>query len=321
MKSIIYFAFAFMLLMSCKKIENYIQNETELSNSKIPVNNIAYKAVAALYVNKFDTINGFAYKEDTLLNWSKRNGFRQLYLYGISSNITSPKFSAKLNAFIGKAHGSPYFMKISIVAASESSAWNVYSSYYTSSSYINKYDAINTEFEFWNDPPVTNSFSNYLPLLDTINYINSITTSPKVGRNLYVGRFEDADSARGVIPYFTKDSLLTHLINKNDKILITNYHTNAGTTLSSILVQKLNELSIKAHTMNKIVNVEILYNVRLGSPSPNIYSYCVSNTFASAFSNFTTNYNASTGISYKSNLRIVGYSFYRYTDARSARPI
>ncbi len=330
MKLSIMFALA-LIFVGCNKKDFFSSDDANAKIAPILLPPPASKPPrAGLYVNQFDTMIGDTSKENTLLRWAKKEGFNCLYLYGVSGIISSSATRSLLNSFIGRAKSSPFYFSISFVAASSGTANNYYNLYYTNTSYPNKFDAINSEFEFWNCSGATSSptnFTNFLPLLNTMNTINSNTFTPKVTRNIYVGDFVDSSPCKnesGPVTPYTTTAILTEIINKHDKILITNYHTNADysgvTPISPYLVAKLNALSSQANAMSKIANVEILYNVRTASTSPNIYSYCVSNTFISAYNNFIAKYNASTAITNKANLRIVGYSYYRYTDAKLARP-
>jgi hypothetical protein len=312
-----------LLLSACSKEEFFDQKDITFKTAPIIMAPpVSKKVRASLYVNKFDTIIGDTAKENVLLNWAKKEGFNGLYLYGVSGMITNSTSRALLNTFVGKAQAAPFYFTISFVAASDATANNYYNLYYTNVAYPNKFNAINTEYEYWNtSAPNNTSFDIYLTLLNSITNMNALTTSPKIQRNLYVYQFSDANYVNNVSPnYYPNTSILTYLINNNDKILIANYHTNAGTIISPLLVTKLNELSAQANALGKIANVEILYNVNNTSASPNIYAYCATNPFITAYNNFITNYNASVSITNKANLRIVGYSYYRYTEAKLARP-
>jgi hypothetical protein len=328
---LLFIACTALLLSACSKEEFFSQDEANSSESTALIGIPVSKGPrAGLYVSRFDSILGDTAKENPLLRWAKKEGFNSLYLYGVSGIITSSASRALLNTFVGKAKAAPFYFTISFVAASDATANNYYNLYYTSIAYPNKFNAINTEYEYWNCDVVNqNTFYNFLPLLNAVHNINQTTTTPKVGRNIYVSNFTDANGfcykPPGLSPVvYSSTGILTELISKNDKLLLTNYHTNAGTTISPILVTKLNDLSAQANAMGTIVNVEILYNVRTASSSPNIYNYFsttgLNNSFVTAFNNFITNYNASTVITNKLNLRIVGYSTYRYQEAKLARP-
>jgi hypothetical protein len=316
-----------LIFVGCNK-KDFFSND-EMTLKTIPIllpPPVSKPPRAGLYVNQFDTMIGDTSKENTLLRWAKKEGFNCLYLYGVSGIISNSATWPLLNSFIGRAKASPFYFSISFVAASSGTANNYYNLYYTNTSYPNKFDAINSEFEFWHCSGATSSptnFTMFLPLLNAMNTINTNTFTPKVTRNIYVGEFVDSSPCKnesGPFTPYTSTAILTEIINKHDKILIANYHTNAGTAISPLLVAKLNALSAQAFAMGKIANVEILYNVNTTSASPNIYAYCVANPFITAYNNFITNYNASVSITNKASLRIVGYSYYRYTNAKLARP-
>jgi hypothetical protein len=318
--------FAF-LLAACAKKDFFNLDEATAESIPIPSGIPVLKGPrAGLYVSRFDSILGDTAKENPLLRWAKKEGFNALYLYSISGIITNSASRALLNTFVGKAKAAPFYFTISFVAASSGTANNYYNLYYINASYPNKFDAINSEFEFWNCSGATSAptnFVSFLPLLNAMNTINTNTTAPKVTRNIYVGDFVDSSPCKnepGPSTPYTSAAILTELINKHDKILIANYHTNAGTVISPLLVTKLNALSAQANAMGRTANVEILYNVNTNSSSPNISAYCAANPFVIAYNNFITNYNASVSITNKANLRIVGYSYYRYTEAKLARP-
>jgi hypothetical protein len=328
---ILFAASFFLLLFACTKEDLFSKDEESFSASPVSIGIPATKGPrAGLYVSRFDSILGDTAKENPLLRWVKKSGFNALYLYGVSGIISSSALRNSLNAFVGKAKAAPFYFSVSFVAASDATANDYYNLYYSNPAYPNKFNAINTEYEYWNcDVSNQYTFYNFLPLLNAVHNINQITSAPKVGRNIYVSNFTDANGhcykLPGISPVvYSNVGVLTELISKNDKLLITNYHTNAGTTIHPLLVAKLNELSAQANAMGSIVNVEILYNVRTASSSPNIYNYFsttgLNNNFVSAFNNFMSNYNASSAITNKPNLKIVGYSVYRYQEAKLARP-
>jgi hypothetical protein len=337
MKNLIKFTCLLFIIISCSKKENIATSNEGIGAyartlslpSVLPEGK---KPVAGLYVSRFDSILGDSGRENTLLRWAKKHDFNFLYLYGVKNLMSPYKSRAKLNAFIGRANAAPYYFRVSFTASNEGYAIYYYNAYY--SLFSNKFNAINTEYEFWNPNPDTSgstltyfSYHDFRPLLDTINYINTVTASstPRVQRFIYMGKYHDANAVHGAAPStYSYTAVLDEIIQKNDKIILANYHTNAGTTLSPIIAGKLDTISKRAFALGKVASIEILFNAKLGSNAPQIYNFFSTTgnnqAFITAYNNFITNYTASSAITYKPNLRIVGYSIYRYQEAKLARP-
>ncbi|MGL5891173.1 MAG: hypothetical protein ACRC3B_14890, partial [Bacteroidia bacterium] len=107
------------------------------------------RVYAGLYVNDFDQILGNQVAEDTLLAWSKRQGFNVLSLYKVRDILLAGQQNA-LAAFCTKARSATYGIDIGFVAASATTA-NSESTYYQSRSLTNERQSyMITEYEFWN---------------------------------------------------------------------------------------------------------------------------------------------------------------------------
>lgn len=296
------FTCAALLFVGCNK-----SNPTPNKQPEVPVSTKTTPE-ASIYVNDFATILGNTASEDSLLDWSIAQGFTQINLYNIGTILGSTTTKNQLNSFVGKAHGSPYYLSVGFIAAGSTTAGNI-DTY--CQNYANIPDAIISEYEFWN---TGFSFSGFIPLQTGMNNVHSTTAS--VDRITYVSKFTDK---AGV--YHT-DSICRSLINNNETIFLVNYSTNAY-NLSATLTGKLQQLANNAQALGKVADIVILFNVNTSSSDPNIYNYFsttgLNHPFADAFTNLMSGY-ASSAITNKAHLNIKGYSIYRYSNAASARP-
>jgi hypothetical protein len=263
-----------------------------------------------IYVNDFYTILGDTAAENNLLSWSDNQGFTQLNLYNMSTILSDVNMKAELDAFISKAHGSMYHLKIGLVASGSGTASKIKDFCQSSAS---DPDAIVSEYEFWNKP---NSYSTFSTLQTAINSVHD--SYPAVKREVYVSKFTDASETN---PENT-DTICRRIIRNNETVCIVNYSNNAF-NLSSTLKNKLIQLANNAQLLNKVVDVEIIFNVNTLSVDPNIYNYfsvsAGNHSFDEAYFSVLNDIN-NAAITNRSYLNIKGYSIYRYSNAILARP-
>lgn len=275
---------------------------------------VARRVYAGLYVNSFDTILGDPAEEDTLLAWSKRQGFNVLTLYGVRDILLNNQ-DAALAAFCTKARSAAYGLDVAFVGASATTL-NSETSYYQSRSLaVERQGYMITEYEFWNSP---NSFSNFSPMLAALTNARQVSTSPLINRQVYVSRYRDAANLA------TPDTTIARLIlDQTEFIVQVNYTANAY-NWSATLQSRLQTIANAAFNKGINARVTILFNVNYGSSDPNIYSYfdvnALNHPFVDAYNSIRTSFNANLTLVHKSNVLLSGYQIYRYTEARQARP-
>lgn len=299
--------------ISCQKNEiapNNYSGESEEFTEQSVLFKTQGPSFRGVYIDGFSTKIGIQSSEDSILNWCLKNNLNEISLYGINAIITSNK-TVLLNSFIGKAKAAPYNINVSFVAASATTVNNEYSNYYLT--HTNKFDAITSEYEYWNSG---NSFQTFQIQLNAMSSINQ-ATSGAIKRQLYISKFVDAS---GII---SQDTILAReVVQESDRIFLVNYSTNAY-NLSSTTLSKMKTVANAAKKLNKIMDIVILFNLNRSSVDPNIFNYVSVNgsnhAFSDAYTKFKTDYNA-VSFSNKTSLNIVGFQLYNYSEASLARP-
>ena len=110
------------------------------------------------------------------------------------------------------------------------------------------------------------------------------------------------------------------IINNSDEVFLVNYYANAYNFNTGGMQGKLQELANEAANIHLSSNVVILFNVNQASSDPNIFGYCEDNEFGEAFDNFMIGYDAAS-IANKDMLNVIGYQFFKYSEAKIARPL
>lgn len=128
---------------------------------------------------------------------------------------------------------------------------------------------------------------------------------PELERQHYVSRFEDEAEV------WADDIVTKQAINNTEEIFLVNYHSSA---------QEFNaDGAFQADIIHLDQDVVILFSVNQGSADPNVWDYVQENGFKAAFENWMEGYEGAE-IEYKERLNIVGYQFYKYSEARLAVP-
>lgn len=267
-----------------------------------------------IYINRFksDNILGDVLKEDSLLHWCVQNDFNEVTLYNINAIMDTEVDRTALNAFVGKAHGWSPAIKVGFINAGTTS-FEKTRNYLEDGSYPHKPDAIATEYEYWNDPF---SYDAFIPLMTGITSLKMGPDAiyPELERQHYVSRFEDE---AGV---WADDIITKQGINNTEEIFLVNYHSNAQEfNVDGAYHNKLRELAVQADEIHLTQDVVVLFSVNRASGDPNIWDYVEANGFDAAFQNWMEGYEGAE-IEHKERLNIVGYQFYKYSEAKEAVP-
>ncbi|HHB78356.1 MAG TPA: hypothetical protein ENK85_03900 [Saprospiraceae bacterium] len=278
-----------------------------------------------VYVNDFvnDVILGDVAKEDSLIDWTQRNGLNHLYLYNTHQIlVTDTTLRPKLSTFIAKCKNLSHPIKVTLVSGGHSSAEAMapyYDMRYTDP------DGMVSEIEFWNGSGSFDNFLSWTSILSDIRmtlYPNMLhPRDPDLQRRYYVGKIKDA---AGV---YDSMQVAKHLVLAHDQIFLANYHNNAyelsNSSTPNGIRARLQLLANAAYSENKKAHLVILFNVRQDSPAPNIFSYFDVNdgnhTFLQAFESFKSDFN-NFAMDHKDMIVLDGFGIYRYSDARVARP-
>jgi hypothetical protein len=321
MKNILLFAciVSVITFSSCSKTEiptpaNPSRNAAVSTQTVILQPPVARRVYAGLYVNDFDQILGNQVAEDTLLAWSKRQGFNVLSLYKIRDILLNSQQNA-LAAFCTKARSATYGIDISFVAASASTA-NSESGYYQSRSVVSERQSyMLTEYEFWNSG---NSFATFSTIMSAFTNARNLSTTPKINRQAYVSQYKDAANLS------THDTVIARQILDQMEYIVQVNYTNNAYNWSGTLENRLQSVATAAFNKGITARVIILFNCNYNSTDPNIYSYFSTTgsnqPFVNAFNTIKSAFNANTTITNKNRVSLVGYQIYRYTEARQARP-
>lgn len=260
-----------------------------------------------IYIDNAQDIVGNQFKEDSLLRWCTKNKLNEITLYG--SLVGNTKNSI-LSSFIGKAFGL-YGINTSLISSNTLTAISEYKYYKT---YPNKFNSIVTEYEFWNKG------YSYTIFKDQLKYLKSINDSSKglIKRYVYLSKFIDAENI-----VTDEATIAQRVVGNCDKILLVNY-TNDSYKISSTIITKLKRLALTSYQLNKTIDIIILFNINNNKLiDPNIYDYFATNKgnhqFIDAYNNFKSGFDKE-NISHKSNIKLVGFQLYRYSNAKLARP-
>ncbi len=294
---------------SCRKKNT--QPDRSEANEPITGQEPSPPSFRGVYVDNFLGMLGKPAAEDSLLNWCLKNDLNAISLYDAASAVATPANATLLNSFIGKAQAAPFHIHVSVVASNITIAVNEYTRYYKL--FPNKFRAITTEYEFWNNG------KSYTTFCDKLSYLQAIhdSTSGALKRQIYFSQFEDA---QGIVT--DEDSIAQKMVSSADKIFLVNYMPDAyemtGTTLN-----KLKKIAAAAHALNKPIEIVILFNVNHNSVDPSLYNYFSiagsNHRFADAYTTFKAEYDAE-NFSHKSYVRLIGFQLYRYSAAVKARP-
>jgi hypothetical protein len=305
-KHLLFILFGFFFFSACTELESL---PAELATAK------SYDAEhRGIYINRFksDGILGDALKEDSLLTWCVQNDFNEVTLYNINTIMNEEVDRTALNAFVGKAHSWSPAIKVGFINAGTSS-FEKTRNYLEDGSYPHKPDAIATEYEYWNDPY---SYDNFIPLMTGITSlkVGPDAIYPELERQHYVSRFEDEAEV------WADDIITKQAINNTEEIFLVNYHSNAQEfNVDGAFHNKLRALAVQADVIHLDQDIVVLFSVNQGSADPNIWDYVSDNGFKAAFENWMEGYEGAE-IEHKERLNIVGYQFYKYSEARLAVP-
>ena len=260
-----------------------------------------------------------------------------------------------LNNFIGIAKAAPYYKTINIIVGGANSALGVYNNYYNNISYPNKFNGYLTEYEFWN----TNSYSGVSATCPTYAEFANLTATlaaisswaPAIAKYAYIGNsFTDAACftpitntnclTNSLSCVSNSTTIFTNIINNYNRLYLAYYQSASCCTITSTMLGRLNTIANAAAAQSKTVSIEIIYTSKYDTDptSYDLYNYFASpttqnplssyvttpinQTFSSAYSNFVTQYSALTTaqLPNKANLRLMGHTIFRYTEAKQARP-
>ncbi len=299
-------------LYSCNKLKiNPVRSLTHKDESSSSARLTPLPPFRGVYIDKFLSILGRQSGEDSLLDWCVNHDLNAISLYNAATVVGSSSSAAQLNSFIAKAKASPYNMQVALVATNQTISANEYTLYYKL--YANKFNAITTEYEFWNSGKSYTVFKNHLKYLEAIRD----STGGVLERQVYVSQFEDA---AGLVT--DEPTIVQRMVKSSDKIFLVNY-TNNSYNLSSTTLNKLKKLASAAKTLNKTINIVVLFNVNTGSSDPSIFDYVSvtgsNHPFIDAYDEFEADYSLAV-FPYKSYINLIGFQIYRHSAAFQARP-
>ncbi|PCJ65563.1 MAG: hypothetical protein COA58_09135 [Bacteroidetes bacterium] len=302
----LFILFGFLLFSACTELESL---PSEIAKPK------SFDAEhRGIYINRFksDGILGDATQEDLLLNWCVQNDFNEVTLYNINAIMDTEADRTALNAFVGKAHTWEPAIKVGFINAGTTS-FEETRNYLLDGSYPNKPDAVTTEYEYWNDPY---SYESFIPLMSGITSlkIGPDAIDAAIERQHYVSRFEDEEEV------WSSNIIHKQAINNADEIFLVNYHSNAQEfNVDGAYHNKLRGLALHADSVHLTQDVVVLFSVNRDSGDPNIWDYVEEHGFDAAFQNWMEGYEDAE-IDFKERLNIVGYQFYKYSEAMEAVP-
>jgi hypothetical protein len=276
--------------------------------TQLAANGQSYKG---LYVDNLVNIIKSKKATDSLLNYAQKNNYTTLSLYDLfpihqQYNLTTASGSQVLANFISKAKNQYGIQEITAVGENFwffNAIIHAYNQQHTFS--VEKIDAYNLEFEFWNTNPTMANYycSSYLTpnnipctvqgaysfYLGELQKIHALAQADGCITETYLG-WPDSAQAVGIISY-------------TDRIFIHAYLTNPANSFGYTLA-RLEDFGSTDHT----VQVIPLFSSEPGFFGP----WLANNAEAGVFSQYITAYNNATG-SWKSHINIAGYQWFKYT--------
>lgn len=251
-----------------------------------------------LYVDKAADIIGQRSQEAILLNWCNDNNINEISLYDSATMIDNKATAKQLNDFIGRAKVSD--INVALIASNAVIAANEYKHY---QGYSNKFSAITTEYEFWNEGKSYTVFKEQLKQMVGMTGLKS---------QVYFSQFRDG---AGIVT--DEATIAQRMVLGSDRILLANYSTKAY-NLSGSTLGKLKKLALAAKQIGVVQDIVILFNVNKDSADPNVYDHYAANG-GGIYDCFKAQYDAAV-FSNKSHLNLIGYQLYKYSSAKAARP-
>lgn len=286
-----------------------------------------------VYLNSISTIIGNSELENAVLAWVQAKNFNQIYLYDLNTICATSTGRANLRNFIAKSrtYGVAGVAGVGVSKTSMigSAAYSraTYNSQITQNS--EKLNIFNFENEFWNyngaDPyllPGTNGQSRFNN--STVSDWESWNTEifaygnqNNIITDAYIGLIRDGKTSTP--PSNLKvpvDTVVNHLVNYTDRILLAAYMTTAQFTQSTNsaydrISANLQLIGTKAVQNNKIVNVVIMFH----GGTEYMHSYFESNSFLTAYDVIRASFNNAAGI-WKNGVNLIGYQVYAYQNVK-----
>ncbi|CAL2092816.1 hypothetical protein [Tenacibaculum sp. 190524A02b] len=325
-----HFIFVFIII-SCSTYDeerNLPELQTEVpkeqlartSNERLDVK-IKHRGI---YVDGFrDNILGNTLEENNLIDWARFHHFNELTLYNVNAVLDNSVNTQLLADFVKRAHERK--LTISFTASNEEAIRKI-TDYQKNTPLASISDGIFTEYEFWNPNQAGVSYTYYQKnILKTLRNVR-LKKPNKWKQNLYIYDFVDAGGKYKYNKILNKITRHLKFKKQNNRIVLVNYRINAQNFPAdpkSNYYNRIQDLASIAKKKKFVLNVILLFMVRQ-DVTPSMFPYFADNLennyFENAFLNYKTQYENST-IKNKKHLNLIGYQLYRYSDARTAKPL
>ncbi len=286
-----------------------------------------------IYLNSLSTIVGNAGLENQLFSWLQAKNFNQIYLYDLNTICATSSGRTALRTFITNSRN--YGIRgVAGVGVSQTSL--IGSASYSRASFNaggsnsnEKLDIFNFENEFWNyegaspysSPGANGQYRfNNSSVSDweswnsaAFNYGNQ----NKIITDAYIGLIRDGKTnTPPVSQKVPVDSIVNHLVNYTDRILLSAYMTTSQFTQSADsaydrISQNIQLIGTKSVQNNKVTNVVVMFH---GGTSY-MHSYFENNSFQQAYDVIRTSFNNAAGI-WKDGVNLIGYQIYGYQQVK-----
>jgi hypothetical protein len=294
-----------MAFFACKRLE-LIPAVSENKNLKIDKFSAAVPTTSStlyrgLYLDSTSYILGDTVKENKVLNWCAANQIKTITYYDIKRSLEVGK-SGQLANFLKRARTDYGIKENAVVVASYYRIQHMIDTFNNNKvDTLKRFNWVHFELEWWNGE---STFSNYISELSTIKAWG-LTQTPKIRTENYIGWFTDPSG---------QDSLMaSSLIQNSDRIHVHDYYPSPSW---NYIQNRVDYLGRAAHALGKQVPIIPIFNADVAVTG----TYFQTNSFDSAYETVINGYSAST-IPKKSNVDIIGYQLFSYSEARDARPL